>query len=262
MKALRLFFLAVVCLFVDIEAAQKGFQLAPLNRRTKDLQADISHLQTMGARIFRYPIYLYYQPDLELWLDQIEAILPVCQKVGSTLVITLHSGSPPPPYPPHPLVEDHPDFARWWRAIAARLSGERGVWYDLANEPTSSNWYSVALNAARTIRRYDTRNYIVFCPHGSSTFPSVTAKPLEGIERQIVTFHFYNYWQEVQSPDASGVYPTEKYNFRRMKEEIRNVDRFRRRFNIPVYIGEVAIRKDAVGAPAFFERYHETDGRV
>ena len=213
------------------------------------MQQQIHYLHSLGADIVRFPIYVYAAP-LDVWLAKVDSILPVCQSAQMVLVLTLHSGPAP-----HAPVESDPNFANWWGQISGHLRGQQQIWYDLANEPQDPNWRQIALAAAQRIRASDTQNHIVFAPRGTTTIPSSTTRPLDGIQRQIVTFHFYNWWDAVQSPTATSPYPSGSYTKANMSALLSEVANFRTRYNVPVYIGEVAIRENHPNAPRFLRDF-------
>lgn len=76
-----------------------------------------------------------------------------------------------------------------------------------------------------------------------------------GISRQIITFHFYNWWTHLQRPDAKGAYPSGNYNRDSLKRLLQEVRQVRDRHHIHVYIGEVAIRTDHPNAPRFLRDF-------
>lgn len=234
----------------DAFPVRKGFQLATLNRGSEALYADISFLQSKGADLFRFPIYIYHD-SLANWLDKVEYLLQRSAKNRRfpILVVTIHRGPLP-----HPPVESHPDFPTWWAQIAPRLRAYPNVWYDLANEPENTpDWHAVALRTANLIREIDTQNYIVFSPGGVTTTAIRNVKPLPGIRRQIMTVHFYN-WGQLQH-SANAVYPSGFYSEALLNQNLRELARYSRDNRIPVYVGEVAFHRESRYAGRFFNDF-------
>lgn len=221
----------------------RGFMLASATTDTPTLVAEVESIADLGGTIVRFPIYLDIWPVLNDWLDKADAVLAVCDRHGTTLVIDMHH---PNTTNPSSTIQDVNQFVFQWGVIARRFANRDRVWFDLLNEPRERHggnlkWKDVALRAAQAIRQADTRHPIVYAAVGTTTAPASGFRPLQGISNQILQFHFYD-WTDVQF--NSRAYPNSRSPRRRereLRELLSNVREVGRRYRVPVYIGEVAI---------------------
>lgn len=224
----------------------KGFQLSTL-QSDQMTAAQINTLADLGATIVRYPVYVKSY-DLDYWLPKLDVAANVCLQRNVVLVICIFPqiiGGAPVPAPGDPNA-----FVATWTTIARRYANWGGhLWFDLCNEPSDPTWPAVALRAARAIRASDTRHSIVYAAPGITTAPAPTIVPLPGISKQIIEFHFYDWYKDVQfyNPHLAVQPPSVPYPSANRTQDVlrsrlqRVADVTSRYPDVSVYIGEVAI---------------------
>lgn len=261
--------LAAICLCLLLGSAdalpRRGMMLATqvdagnLGATQQVVQRDINAIADAGGNIVRLPVYFAWQPSTNWWIGLADAAFATCHARGVNLVIDFHW----PGNQPNSTITDESDFVRKWERFASHFAGKPrdriNIWYDLCNEPNGRNpsgWPAVALKAAQTIRRYDTQSRIVYAYQGVTIPGTISSsfRPLTGISNQIVEFHFYN-WNALQF-DLTGSavrYPDVVRGFTKakMQEILVKVRDFGNRYGVPVYVGETAIFRGHLDAPAF-----------
>lgn len=240
------------------DAQRRGMMLNSL-APAGEVVANVRELAEAGADLVRFPIYLSYQPSVTAWLPAIDAVVAEAERYSMVVVVDLHH---PTPFLHSSTIVDPNFFVNTWSTIASHLRGRGRLWFDLANEPDHPNWPAIALRAARAIRAVDpdSRNHrIVYANRGTTTRGSSTIEALQGIDGQIIAFHFYDFADLQFYPNASQSaylpYPSPgrtKADIRARLERVRDAGR---RLNLPVYIGEVAISQAHPNAPAFLRDF-------
>jgi len=230
-------------------STRKGFMLATLND-LPTLSADVARLADLHATIVRFPIYFSFEPSLTAWFQKLDAILDIAEARGVTVVIDIHH----PGATQGSTITSVADFVAKWDAISTRYAARTGhLWYDLCNEPNAANWGDIALRAAQTIRRHDTRHSIVYAVKGTTTSPLATVTPLPGIAKQIIEAHFYN-WSGLQFGTTIR-YPSTNRTKADLVRILDDVAAARARTGLNVYIGEVAINRDHPDAARFLNDF-------
>jgi hypothetical protein len=236
-------------------APRKGFQLASLpapGEATAQADArivrDIRDLSTLGANLFRFPVYYTHIDNTPYWIERVHAALTACEQRSCALVIVFFI-----PMDSTRRIPNREGFYTAWEAFATAFARRGDLRYDLVNEPEDENWPQIALVAAQRIRRIDSRHTIIYPSRGITTAHAPTIKPLPGISNQMIEFHFYDW--SVQADDIQYYNPLagETSNppqyggttARRTKAELRarleRVAQCQQRTGTPCYIGEVAI---------------------
>lgn len=243
----------------------KGFMLSTLEN-VETIKADVARIAALGGTIVRFPLYFTCQPDIQVWLNKLEAVYAVSNQHRVILVIDIHHPSPIPD--PTKCIEqdstirDVDDFVNKWSVIAKQFANRGRIWYDLCNEPKpyayipnnkQIAWKGVALRAAQAIRKQDSRNTIVFAARGTTTADANSITPLSGITNQVLQFHFYN-WSALQF-NLAPRYPSGKYTRENLRRLLQGVSNAGKKHRVPVYIGEVAINKDHPNAPEFLRDF-------
>ena len=235
----------------------KGFMLSS---DIRTLSGDINRIADLGGSIVRFPIYLSrtYIP-LSEWFRMLDVAYEVTSRRNMTLVIDLHH----PSSVEGSVIQDADYFVSVWSQIAQRFSSRRRVWYDLCNEPEPRTpqglkWEDVALRAARAIRRYDTRHKIVYSHVSDRIYALKNFRPLPGISRQVLQFHFWN-WKDdgIQSPEPPfSPYPNgNRFTKATMENRLRLVYDIGQKYGMPIYIGEVGISSQHPNAPRFLRDF-------
>lgn len=234
-------------------AQRQGFNLGPSELTPQQIHlianagGDLVRLPCHFGRSPGFPPEGYWFNDVGYWLNLADAAQQVCEQRGMVLVIA---------FQPRGLdfdAQGTDDFVRAWQIFVERFSGRQGrIWYELGNEVTHPAWRDIALRAAQAIRRFDTRHAIAFSPRGTTTDPAATFTPLPGISNQILTFHYYDWW-DVQ---YGGVpYPSGGRTRDILRQRLQRVADAGRRHGLPVYISEVAILQYHQNAPRFLRDF-------
>ena len=225
-------------------AQRQGFNLGPseLTPQQVNLIADA------GGDMVRFPCHFWNNPDLGYWLNLADATQQVCERRGMVLVIAFQMRAD---VFDTRLGQD--EFVKAWQKFAQRFSGRQGrIWYELGNEITHPAWRDIALRAAQAIQGPDKRHNIAFSPRGTTTDPAATFTPLPGITNQILTFHYYDWW----NVQYGGVpYPSTGRTRDILRQRLQRVADAGRRHGLPVYISEVAILQYHQNAPRFLRDF-------
>lgn len=260
MKRLLLLLLGILAVLAAAHAAPapasaggerlKGFMLSTASLKPQ-LQAEIEFLADRRATAFRFPIYVGENPSPAVWYERIDNALEVADRRAMTAILDMHD---------HPAVKlgdptdaQEADFVSWWAGIARRYASRPSkIWYDLGNEPGNREWRALAARAAAEIRKVDTTHRIVLAPRGVTTVEAPTFRPLQGVAKQALEFHFYN-WPRVQFDGRP--YPSAGHtrdDLFRLLSEVRAAGD---RNGVPVLIGEVAITRDHPNAARFLRDF-------
>jgi hypothetical protein len=234
---------------VSSSSTRKGFMLETLSDASV-IANNIVHLSNLGANIVRFPIYLSYQPSIDVWLAKLDAAVAVTGPRNMVLVIDLHHTGPSQRCD----IADPAAFVSTWSRIAQHFTGNAShIWYDLCNEPQNANWSTYALQAARAIRRVDPRHRILYAVRDSTTRPLQGITPLAGITNQSITVHFYD-WNQVQGANMAP-YPNAQNTKADLAQLLHGVASRGRALGVPIYIGEVAIHANHPNAPRFLRDF-------
>ncbi|MBL8065883.1 MAG: cellulase family glycosylhydrolase [Chthonomonadaceae bacterium] len=235
---------------MSASAERRGFMLATGN--PDFVRRDVQHLANLGARIVRLPLYIGADSNMDHWYANIDAALGVARNSDMTVVIDFHW---PSPGVQGSQIVNVNDFVARWEGVARRYANEPGknsIWYDLCNEPKAQNWRNFAMRAARKIRTIDRVHPIVFAATGATVHDVV---PLEGIDNQILEFHFYN-WSRMQLDFENPLitYPDRQrgYTKDKMMDILQFIADTGKKYRMPVYLGETAIFRDNPTAARFF----------
>lgn len=230
-------------------AQRQGFNLGPKDAVTTPHEVNL--IADAGGNMVRFPCHFWLNPDLGYWLNLADAAQQVCEQRGTVLVIAFQMSDDV-----FNTQQGQDDFVWRWQVFAERFTGRQGrIWYELGNEVTHPAWRDIALRAALAIRRIDARHNIAFSPRGTTTDPAATFKPLPGISNQVLTFHFYDWW-DVQ---YGGVpYPSPNRTRDILRQRLQRVADAGHRHGLPVYISEVAILQYHQNAPRFLRDFTST----
>jgi hypothetical protein len=236
------------------------------------LSFDVSSFADHNARLARYQLYLSFSdPRLPTFtiaqhVAWINAVMPTIRQRGMILVVDFHvpnrSGGSFLVNQPNLFYDD-------WERIVAGVGHHpsQNLWFELANEQTSPNWPSIALNAAQRIRQVEQRrgfqqHTICYSPTGATTAGARSIQKLAIPGPQALTFHFWNWgkpFQDVQNSDPSLFrrYGPQMPN-RNAQEIGRLLDAVKEaglRNGCPTYISEVGIDYRHPDAVSFFNDF-------
>jgi hypothetical protein len=227
-------------------AQRQGFNLGPKDAVTTP--HEINLIADAGGDTVRFPCHFWANPDVWYWLNLADAAQQTCERRGMVLVIAFQMSGDV-----FNTQQGQDNFVWAWQRFAERFSGRSGrLWFELGNEITHPAWRDIALRAAQAIRRVDTRHSIAFSPRGTTTDPAASFTPLPGITHQILTFHYYDWW-DVQ---YGGVpYPSTGRTRDLLRQRLQRVADAGRRHGLAVYISEVAIIRHHQNAPRFLRDF-------
>ncbi len=212
---------------------------------------------------------------LETELARLDALLPLCRKLGVSVVLNLQTLS----YGLFSSVENQDRLAAMWEKIAARYKNEPAVWaYDIANEPKQDNWQpgvrlwnDLASRICRAIRKVDPEKpLIVECillgqPEGMAYLRPVP------VPRVIYSAHMYHplvYTHQRAGSEKGAIftYPGtvegRYWDKAQLEQALAPVIEFQKKYNVPIFIGEFSAIRWAPGAERYlsdcieiFEKY-------
>ncbi len=199
-----------------------------------------------------------YNAWLETKLQDIDQVIPTCEKLGLRLIVDLHSPVggvvQAPRSQKYRLFTDSTfadAFVQNWQSISARYASQNIILgYDLLNEPltqASSPWNALAPQAAQAIRDNDQIKTIIVECVMSTPAPIASLKPLTGFSNVWYSVHMY-----VPSPitfqglpDAHGniipigaPYPSDTVTKQKLIDALAPVVEFQTKNNATMYIGE------------------------
>jgi len=240
------------------------------NWQANSLRTLISH----GQVIRTTPPYDYVEEDLQ----RLDAIVDWCEKYGITCIINIHEA------PGYLYVsgrdntlwtsKEHQDrLLRLWEMLARRYRDRSSlVCYDLLNEPHGTtetpgalgNWNRLARELTTAIRRVDpAHTIIVEATHWAFPRGFHELQPT-GDPNTVYDFHWYAPKGYTHAkPEDTLTYPgelpswrggpAEKWDKKRILEELEPVFAFERKYRVPVRCGEFGVVRWAGGASRFLE---------
>jgi endoglucanase len=204
-----------------------------------------------------------YDQWLETKLQQVDRLLPVCERNGLKVVLDLHT-------PPGGRDESSVDrvflekqyqtqFLNVWERIAKRYKNNTVIWaYDLLNEPGYRStakglltWQELAQKTARLIRTIDSRHKIIVeAAYGSPTKMSAL-RPLSGVSGVVYSVHVYAPMsfthQGIRDRPAGIQYPANGWDQDRLEKHLKEVRDFQKQYDVPIYVGEFSAVRWAPG---------------
>jgi hypothetical protein len=213
-----------------------------------------------------------YDAWLETELQRLERLLPVCQEVGIHVLLDLHT--PPGGRIPESRIcrifqeaRFQQQFLDVWDRIVKRVGNHPAVWgYDLVNEPLEGsipegllNWQSLALEAAKRIRRLGPRKAIIVEPAPWGSPDSLDHfEPLPGIEGVVYSVHMYapsqfthqGIYDNPEGVTYPGTIQGRHWDSNQIREALQPAIRFQQDFQVPIYIGEFSAIRWAPGTSA------------
>lgn len=256
---LRSLFIFLLLLVADTRAQRRGFMLASNVTQPQITASHVDFLADRGATMVRLPLYFGgAHPNLTTWFPLIDSVLAVAINRNVRVVIDFHW---PSPGHTNSKITNPADFTARWQAVAHRYRNFPTwlIWYDLCNEPSHPQWRQVAKNAALAIRAVDATHKIVFSPRGSAIGPVTLqqARPLQGISRQVVQMHFWDWigQGDVQCPSCvtPRAYPSSGRRRANLRNKIEFLNLVRSTYNVPVYLGEIGVPRWHPNAHKFLQ---------
>lgn len=245
-------------------AQHRGMMVATGGDNNAMLQR-VVELRSLGATCIRYPIYLGFQPNLDVWIAQIRHIQPYMASQNMVLIVDMHQPNRGRPQAGTQIL-DQAQFERDWIQIARAVGNSGNVWLDLLNEPAMpmSVWRPIAQRTAQRIRTVNQNSPIVFAAPGADVSTHINSlRPLDGIRNQVLQLHFWN-WAggselrgDVQSVWSPIPYPTPARGRtkERLDQLLDSVAALQTRTRTPVLIGEVGIAANHPHAPRFLRDF-------
>ena len=209
------------------------------------------------------------------WLDRecarLDALLPVCEKLGMLIALDLHT----PPggrdaesnMPLFRKKEWQDEFLRTWECLATRMKGRKAIWaFDLLNEPCEGavadglmDWRQLATAAAKRIRGIDPERVLIVEPAPWGSPDALDwLEPLDGIGNVVYSVHMYLphsfTHQGVHNEGKPLTYPGEIdgtfWDKARLRKALEPVARFQKDYNVHIYLGEFSAIRWAPGDSA------------
>ena len=212
-----------------------------------------------------------YDAWLEGALAHLDALVPVCERLGIKVLIDLHT----PPGGRNEAKECRlfherrfqESFMAWWEKIARRYRGNKTVWgYDLVNEPVEGvvgdglmDWRTLGTETARRVRAVDPEHAIIIEPEpwgGPDALAYFEPMPVPGV---VYSVHMYQpgqfTHQGVHGSPVGVHYPGEIAGKLWDKEQLRRalqpVIDWQRDYGAHIYIGEFSAIRWAPGDSAY-----------
>lgn len=148
------------------------------------------------------------------------------------------------------------ELVKLWQRIAERYKNEPGIWgYGILNEPNDckgiadgDDWQDLSTRIAQAIRAIDTRHAIMVEPGRGDDFRAIsTLHPIDvqGIVYEIHMYvpHSITHQMIPEFPDNKWVtYPGDVngklWNKAALKDSLKPVIDFQKKYNVPIYVGE------------------------
>lgn len=191
-------------------------------------------------------------------LAHLDALLPVCEKLGIKVLIDLHT----PPGGRNPESQCRlfhekrfqDNFLKWWEKIALRYRGNKTVWgYDLCNEPIEGDvalgcmdWQQLVTAAARVVRKNDPEHAIVVEPQpggGVEVLDNLEPIPVPGVVYSVHMYSPHEFTHQgvygspvgVHYPGLIGGKQWDKDQLRRVLQPVLD---WQHDYGVQIYIGE------------------------
>ncbi len=211
-----------------------------------------------------------YDKWIDHTLDQMDTLLPLCEKHGIKVLIDLHT-------PPggginigawalfeEKKYQDH--FIKVWDRISARYKGNKTIWgYDLANEPIEGltapgllGWRELALAVSERIRKVDADHAIIVEPGPGGDWENLPFFPPLPVKGIVYSPHMYKpgqfTHQGVFGKSAPIAYPGEiagkQWDKAAMRQALSEIRDYQLDYDVPIYIGEFSAIRWAPGESA------------
>lgn len=237
----------------------------------KGKKEDLEKLAEWKANLIRWQFYWHdgTNPEKRLnlklydqWLDEtmagLDALLPLCQKLGLRVVIDLHTPPGAGQSGNWAMFSDpayQKRFIEVWDKLANHYKDQPAVWgYDLVNEPVEGkvadglmDWPALAGHVAKRVRAIDPHKAIIVEPGpsgGWGNLPFFEPIQVPGI---VYSVHLYDPIQFTHQGILGGMplgqsYPGTvqgvKWDKEKLKEILSPVRDYQKDYGVPVYIGE------------------------
>lgn len=266
----------------------KGHELPRLRGAMVPQRIDEEGLRVFGrdwnANLIRWQLTRYFVPNVspvpsdlasyDTWLlaalEQMDAMLPACEKFGLMVVIDLHF-APGGSRDGQSLLfreqkyQDH--FVRTWQTIARHSRDQQAVWgYDLVNEPMEGvvadgllDWHDLAERAAEAIRDLDPNTAIVVEPgEGGNPYGFTYFEPID-VPNVVYSFHMYLphqfTHQGVHGAPSGFIYPgrigNADWDKNRLRTAVQPALDFQRACGVHLYVGEFSAARWAPDNSAY-----------
>lgn len=248
----------------DLEYLRNNWNVNFINwQLTLSLTASVANAATLDQ----------YDAWLDTALQKLDALLPVCSKLGIRVMVSLYTtpggrnASSQSRIFTDPVCQAR--YLQVWKKIAARYSANPTVWgYDLAGEPIEGsiasgmmNWNQLATQAALTVRSVDQGHVIVVEPPKWALPESfVNFAPLPASVTNVVyCVHMYNphkfTHQGLTGNDGRFRYPGvvdgKMWSKAELVRNLQPVVDFQKRYGARVLVGEFSAIRWAVGGSAY-----------
>jgi hypothetical protein len=211
-----------------------------------------------------------YDAWLEKEMSRMDRLFPLCAKLGIAVLIDLHT-------PPGGRDDANTcrmfqekrfqdKFLEVWRRLVTRYLGQKAVWgYDLVNEPVEGDvpeglleWQELADKTARMIRKLDPKRAIVVEPApwgGAVAIQNLIPLDVPGVVYSVHMYQPFKFTHQGIYDNPAGVtYPGVidgvTWDKGKLREALKPVVQFQRRFNVHIYVGEFSAIRWAPGTSA------------